>query len=181
MTWTEDVGRATSIMALDDTDFLAELERRFGTRLGTLALDGPCSAYPLDTQLARTYIARRFALIGDAAHAVHPIAGQGLNLALRDVAALTEAVVDAARLGLDIGAGEPLERYERWRRFDSTVAALSMDGLNRLFSNDWVLARTIRDAGAGIVDRIPSLKDALVRQAAGVAGDVPKLLQGRPA
>ena len=144
-----------------------------------MALAGPRTSYPLDTHLARTYIGRRFALIGDAAHAVHPIGGQGLNLALRDVAALTEAIADAARLGLDIGDGEPLRRYERWRRFDSTVSAATMDGLNRLFSNDWVLARTLRDAGAGIVDRMPSLKDLIVRQAAGVSGEVPKLLLGQ--
>ena len=181
VTWTEDAGRAATIMGLDDSGFLAELESRFGTRLGTLALAGPRSSYPLDTHLARAYVARRFALIGDAAHAVHPIGGQGLNLALRDVAALTEAVADAARLGLDIGGGEPLERYERWRRFDGAVSAATMDGLNRLFSNDWVLARTLRDAGAGVVDRLPSLKDLIVRQAAGVSGDIPKLLQGLPA
>lgn len=178
VTWTENARRAAEIIALDDAGFLAELEARFGTRLGALALDGRRSSYPLATQLARGYIARRFALIGDAAHAVHPIAGQGLNLALRDVAALTECIADAARLGLDIGAGEPLERYERWRRFDSTVAAAGMDGLNRVFSNDWVLARTLRDAGAGLIDRAPGLKRALVRQAAGVTGDVPKLLRG---
>jgi 2-octaprenyl-6-methoxyphenol hydroxylase len=179
VTWTEDAERGAMIMAMDDAAFVVELERRFGTRLGSVALDGPRASYPLDTHLARTYIARRFALIGDAAHAVHPIAGQGLNLAMRDVAALTEVIADAARLGLDIGAGEPLEFYERWRRFDSTISAVGMDGLNRLFSNDWVLARTIRDAGAGVVDRIPSLKNLLVRQAAGVSGDVPKLLKGR--
>ena len=179
VTWSEDATRGAELMALDDTAFLAELESRFGTRLGGLALDGPRSSYPLDTHLARGYVAPRIALIGDAAHAVHPIAGQGLNLALRDIAALTEVIADAGRLGLDIGAGEPLERYERWRRFDSTVSAAGMDALNRLFSNDWVLARTLRDAGAGVIDRLPALKSILVQQAAGVAGEVPKLLQGR--
>ena len=124
-------------------------------------------------------MAQRLALIGDAAHTVHPIAGQGLNLAFRDIAALAEVIADAARLGLDIGAGEPLERYERWRRFDSTASAVAMDALNRLFSNDWVLARALRDAGAGLIDRLPALKSRLVQQAAGVAGDVPKLLKGQ--
>ena len=179
VTWSENAARGAALMQLDDTAFLAELERRFGTRLGSLALDGPLSSYPLDTHLARTYVAQRLALIGDAAHTVHPIAGQGLNLALRDIAALSEVVADAARLGLDIGAGEPLERYERWRRFDSTVSAAAMGGLNRLFSNDWVLARALRDAGAGLIDRLPALKTRLVQQAAGVAGDVPKLLKGQ--
>ena len=147
--------------------------------LGALTLDGPRSSYPLDTQLARAYRGARLALVGDAAHVVHPIAGQGLNLALRDVAALTEVVADCARLGLDLGAGEPLERYARWRRFDSFVSAVTMDGLNRLFSNDWVLARTLRGAGAGVIDRLPSLKSVLVRQAAGLSGEPPKLLRGR--
>lgn len=179
VTWSEDALRAAEIMRLDDAGFLAELERRFGMQLGALALDGPRSAHPLTTQLARSYVARRFALIGDAAHGVHPIAGQGLNLALRDVAALTEVIADAARLGLDVGGGEPLARYERWRRFDSTVSALTMDGLNRIFSNDWVLARTLRDAGAGLIDRLPSLKAMLVREAAGITGEIPQLLQGR--
>ena len=179
VTWTEETRRADAFLALDDAGFLGELELRFGARLGSLALDGPRSSYPLDTHLARTYVARRLALIGDAAHAVHPIAGQGLNLALRDVAVLTEVIADAARLGLDIGSGEPLERYQRWRRFDNTVTAMAMDGLNRLFSNDWVLARTLRDAGAGVVDRLPSLKAILVQQAAGLAGEVPKLLRGQ--
>ena len=179
VTWSENAARGAALMGLDDTAFLAELERRFGTRLGSLALDGPRSSYPLDTHLARTYVAQRLALIGDAAHTVHPVAGQGLNLALRDIAALSEVVADAARLGLDIGAGEPLRRYERWRRFDSTLSAAAMDGLNRLFSNDWVIARTLRDAGAGVIDRLPVLKTFLVQQAAGVAGDVPKLLKGQ--
>lgn len=178
VTWTEEAERGKAILQLDDAAFLAELEQRFRQRLGTLALDGPRASYPLATHLARTYIARRFALMGDAAHVVHPIAGQGLNLALRDVAALTQVLAQTARLGLDMGGGEPLERYERWRRFDSVVSAVTMDGLNRLFSNDWVLARTIRDAGAGLIDRLPSLKNLLVRQAAGVAGDVPQLLKG---
>ena len=166
-------------MRLDDGAFLAELEARFGGRLGALALDGPRSAVALDTQLARSYVGSRLALIGDAAHVVHPIAGQGLNLALHDVAALVEVIADTARLGLDIGAAEPLERYQRWRRFDSLVSAAAMEGLNRLFSNDWVLARTIRDVGAGLIDRLPAVKAALVRQAAGVAGPLPRLLDGR--
>ncbi len=128
--------------------------------------------------LARRYVAHRFALVGDAAHGVHPIAGQGLNLAFRDIAALTEVVTDAVRIGLTPGDADALERYERWRRFDSSMSAATFDGLNRLFSNDGTLLRSIREAGLGLVDRIPALKRLFVSEAAGLSGDVPKLLRG---
>jgi 2-octaprenyl-6-methoxyphenol hydroxylase len=118
--------------------------------------------------------------VGDAAHLVHPIAGQGLNLGLRDVAALTEVVADATRLGLDIGCGVVLARYERWRRTDSAMSAAAFDALNSLFSNDWTLLRTARDAGLRLVDRMPGLKQLLVTEAAGLTGQVPKLLRGEP-
>ncbi len=130
--------------------------------------------------LARSYVAPRFVVIGDAAHGVHPIAGQGLNLAFRDVAALTEVLTDAARLGLDLGNGEVLARYERWRRFDSAVSAATFDGFNLLFSNDWTLVRTARDFGLGLVDRMPALKEYFVREAAGLSGELPRLLKGEP-
>ena len=123
-------------------------------------------------------MADRFALVGDAAHGVHPIAGQGLNLGLRDVAALTEVVADAARLGLDIGSLTVLERYERWRRLDSALSAATFDALNRLFSNDSTLLRTARDFGLGLVERMPALKQLFVAEAAGLTGEVPKLLRG---
>jgi 2-octaprenyl-6-methoxyphenol hydroxylase len=128
--------------------------------------------------LARALVAERLALVGDAAHVVHPIAGQGLNLGLRDVAALTEVVADAARLGLDVGSGVVLERYERWRRTDAAMSAAAYDVLNRLFSSDWTLARTARDAGLRLVDRMPGLKQFFVAEAAGLTGEVPKLLRG---
>ena len=176
--WTEDSERGKAIMAADEATFLAELSQRFGFRLGEIALAGPRQSFPLDLQIARSFVAARLALIGDAAHAVHPLAGQGLNIGVRDVAALTETVVEATRLGLDIGAAPQLERYERWRRFDSAFSAAVMDGLNRLFSNDSAPLRTLRDLGLGLVDRTPPLKRFLVREAAGSTGSVPSLLTG---
>ena len=178
ITWTEGAGAGRAIMALDDANFLAQVEQRFGHQLGRLALLSPRASWPLEMSLARTFRARRLALIGDAARSVHPIAGQGLNLAMRDVAALSEVVAEAARLGLDIGGGEVLERYERWRRFDGLVSAAAFDGLNRLFSNDSALLRAMRDVGLGLVDRLPGLKGLLIKEAAGLTGQVPRLLKG---
>ena len=128
--------------------------------------------------MARALIAPRFALAGDAARSVHPIAGQGLNLAFRDVAALTECLAESMRIGLDPGDNTALERYERWRRFDSVTSAAAFDALNGIFSNDSVLGRAARDVGLGVVDRLPGLKRAIVREAAGQTGDVPRLLRG---
>jgi len=181
ITWTEAAARAREILALDDAGFRAELEKRFGYRLGALSLAGPRASWHLDMYLARALVAPRFALAGDAAHGVHPIAGQGLNLGLRDVAALTEVVADAARLGLDVGSLAVLERYERWRRLDSALSAATFDALNRLFSNDWTLLRSARDFGLGLVERMPGLKRFFVAEAAGLTGDVPRLLRGEPA
>jgi 2-octaprenyl-6-methoxyphenol hydroxylase len=178
ITWTEDDNEGRRIVALDDTEFLAEAERRFGYRLGQIALAGPRALWPLEMHLARALVADRVVLVGDAAHLVHPIAGQGLNLGLRDVAALTEVVTDAARLGLDIGSSIVLGRYERWRRTDSALSAAAFDALNRLFSSDWTLMRTARSAGLAIVDRLPVLKQFFVAEAAGLTGEVPKLLRG---
>jgi 2-octaprenyl-6-methoxyphenol hydroxylase len=177
--WTETKEQGDAIMALDEAGFLGELGKRFGHRLGAISLTGPRQAFPLDMQIARSFVADRLALIGDAAHAVHPLAGQGLNIGMRDVAALAETVIDATRLGLDIGALPQLERYERWRRFDSAFSAAVMDGLNRLFSNDSAPLRVLRDLGLGLVDRAPSLKRFFVSEAAGATGTVPQLLTGR--
>jgi 2-octaprenyl-6-methoxyphenol hydroxylase len=179
VTWTEEAERGRAIVALDDAGFLAEVQRRFGYRLGTVQLSGPRASWPLDMHLARAFAINRFALIGDTAHGVHPIAGQGLNLGLRDVAALTEVVADAARLGLDVGSLAVLERYERWRRLDSMLSAATFDGLNRLFSNDVTVARTARDFGLGLIERMPALKSFFVAEAAGLTGDIPKLLRGQ--
>jgi 2-octaprenyl-6-methoxyphenol hydroxylase len=176
--WSEEKGRAAEIMAGDEANFLAELSLRFGDRLGAIELAGPRQSFPLDLQIARSFVRDRFVLIGDAAHAVHPLAGQGLNIGMRDVAALAEIVVEGGRLGLDIGSPVLLERYERWRRFDSALSATAMDGLNRLFSNDSAPLRALRDLGLGIVERTPPLKRFFVREAAGLTGDVPRLLKG---
>jgi 2-octaprenyl-6-methoxyphenol hydroxylase len=180
ITWTEDAAEAKRILALDDADFLAEVDKRFGGKLGALSLDGPRQSWPLEMHLARRYVGPRFALIGDAAHGVHPIAGQGLNLAFRDVAALVEVLSDAIRLGFDAGDAQALARYERWRRFDSTISAATFDGLNRLFSNDRALIRSGRDFGLGLVDRMPMLKRFFVGEAAGLTGELPRLLKGEP-
>jgi 2-octaprenyl-6-methoxyphenol hydroxylase len=168
-------------MALDDTGFLAEIDRRFGGKLGAIELNGPRQSWPLQLHLARRYVARRFALVGDAAHGVHPLAGQGLNLAFRDVAALVEVVADAVRLGFEAGDAQALARYERWRRFDSAVSAATFDGINRLFGSDAPLLRSVREVGLGVVDRIPALKRFFVSEAAGLTGEVPRLLKGEPA
>jgi 2-octaprenyl-6-methoxyphenol hydroxylase len=178
ITWSEGAAEAKRILALDDDGFLAEIDKRFGGRLGALSLEGQRGSWPLEMHLARGYVGPRLALVGDTAHGVHPIAGQGLNLALRDVAALTEVLAEAARVGLDIGDGEALKRYERWRRFDAAVSAAAFDGLNRLFSNDWTLVRAARDFGLGVVDRLPALKRLLVTEAAGLTGELPRLIRG---
>ena len=178
LVWTETDAQAARIVALPDDEFHAELERRFGLHLGDIGLVGPRRAYPLGLFIARSFIAERIALVGDAAHVIHPIAGQGLNMGLRDVAALAEAIVDMARLGLDVGGADVLDRYQRWRRFDTAVMGVATDGLNRLFSNESDVLRLMRDVGLGLVDRAPALKSFFIREAAGVTGDVPKLLRG---
>jgi 2-octaprenyl-6-methoxyphenol hydroxylase len=176
--WTEKAGEAERIVALPDDLFHEELEQRFGLQLGDIAVEGPRRVHPLGLTVARAFVAERLALVGDAAHVIHPIAGQGLNLGLRDVAALAETIVDAARLGLDVGASHVLERYQRWRRFDTMAMGIATDGLNRLFSNRSDALRLMRDVGLGLVDRLPGLKRLFVREAAGLVGDVPKLLRG---
>jgi 2-octaprenyl-6-methoxyphenol hydroxylase len=178
ITWTEATKEADRLLGLDEVEFREELTRRFDYRLGEIIEVGARAAWPLEMHLARALTAERFALVGDAARVVHPIAGQGLNLGLRDVAALTEVITDAARLGLDIGSGLVLERYERWRRLDSALSAGTFDALNTLFSNDWTLLRTARDVGLAVVDRLPLLKEFFVAEAAGLTGEVPKLLRG---
>jgi len=176
--WTERERTADRIVALSDGSFREELQRRFGPELGDIDVVGPRRAYPLGLSVARSFIADRLALIGDAAHVIHPIAGQGLNMGLRDVAALAEAIVDAARLGLDPGGRPVLERYQRWRRFDTMAMGIATDGLNRLFSNRSNALLLVRDVGLGLVDRLPALKQVFIREAAGLAGEVPKLLRG---
>jgi len=176
--WTEATAEAERILALPDDGFHAELERRFGLHLGEIAAVGPRRAFPLGLSVARAFVAERIALVGDAAHVIHPIAGQGLNMGLKDVAALAEVIVDAARLGLDPGSEAALERYQRWRRFDTMAMGVATDGLNRLFSNQSEVLRAVRDVGMGLVDRLPALKRLFIREAAGLVGEVPKLLKG---
>ncbi|MCX8508074.1 MAG: FAD-dependent monooxygenase [Rhodobacteraceae bacterium] len=178
--WSETEANARTIAALDDAAFLKVLRPRFGDFLGEIALAGPRFSYPLTLTLANDYIAPRLALVGDAAHGVHPIAGQGLNLGLRDVAALAEVLVTAHRRGEDIGAADVLERYHSWRRFDSTRLALGMDGVNWIFSNDNPALRTARDLGLDLVNRIAPLRRAFMREAAGLTGQTAKLLTGQP-
>ena len=176
--WTEGKDEADRSVALPEADFHDELEKRFGFHLGEIAVTGPRKAYPLGLFIARSFIAERIALVGDAAHIIHPIAGQGLNMGLRDIAALAEAVIDGARLGLDPGSASVLDRYQRWRRFDTMAMGVATDGLNRLFSNNSDVLRLARDVGLGVVDRLPPLKSFFIREAAGLTGDVPKLLKG---
>jgi 2-octaprenyl-6-methoxyphenol hydroxylase len=176
--WTETSENVPALLSLDEADMLAEIERRFGLELGEIALESRVTALPLGFGVARRFVAERLALLGDAAHVIHPIAGQGLNLGLKDVAALAEAVVDAARLGLDVGGAEVLEGYERARRFDTVAMGAVTDGLNRLFSNDATPVRLARDLGLGLVDRMPGLKRFFIREAAGIAGQTPRLLRG---
>jgi 2-octaprenyl-6-methoxyphenol hydroxylase len=177
--WTETTSEAERIVALPDDAFHDQLEQRFKLHLGEIRTVGMRRAHPLGFFVARSFIAERIALVGDAAHVIHPIAGQGLNMGLRDVAALAEVIVDAARLGLDPGATDVLERYQRWRRFDTIAMGLATDGLNRLFSNRSAALRLVRDIGLGLVDRVPNLKRLFIREAAGLVGDVPKLLRGK--
>jgi 2-octaprenyl-6-methoxyphenol hydroxylase len=177
LVWTEPSDAADRLVA-DPLVFQIELERRFGHKLGRLETIGTPRAFPLGLTLANAFVKPRLALAGDAAHGIHPIAGQGLNLGFRDVAALAETVVEADRLGLDIGSLAVLERYQRWRRFDTFEMGLVTDVLNRLFSNDNPVLRLARDVGLGVVDRLPRLKQRFIDEAAGAGGELPRLLRG---
>jgi 2-octaprenyl-6-methoxyphenol hydroxylase len=177
--WSETDETAAAIQALPDDAYLEALRPRFGDFLGEIALAGDRFTYPLSLSLAEHFVAPRVALVGDAAHGVHPIAGQGLNLGLRDVAALAEVLILARRQGEEPGSPAALEEYQRWRRFDSTALALGMDTVNRLFSSDNPLLRLGRDLGMGVVNALPGLRRGFIRQAAGLTGELPKLLTGR--
>jgi len=179
LVWTEPHLRAKAILALDQPGFEAEMRQRFGDHFGALAAVGPRWSYPLSFLHSERYIDHRLALVGDAAHSIHPIAGQGLNLGLRDVAALTEAVVAARRLGLDPGQMDVLEGYERWRRVDTVVLSAVTDGLTRLFSNDIAPLKLARDLGLGLVQHIAPAKSFFMRHAMGDVGTLPRLLQGQ--
>ncbi len=176
--WAADNRLARDLIGLDDAQFMDELAERFGEERGALELVGPRWHYPLAMVQADRYTAPRLALVGDAARAIHPIAGQGWNLALRDVAALAELVVDARRLGLDPGSAQVLARYERWRRFDSLALIAITDGLNRLFANDLLPLRLACELGLGMVERIAPLKGFFMRHAMGLLGDLPRVMRG---
>ena len=176
--WTERADLALGFLDLDDEAFLGEIRRRFGDWLGPLELVGPRFAYPLGLMHAARYSDLRLALVSEAAHAIHPISGQGLNLGLRDVAALAEAIVDARRLGLEAGDVTVLARYEQWRRVDNMTLAVVTDALNRLFSNDIPPVRLARDLGLAAVGKLPPLKRFFMRHAMGVVGELPRLVKG---
>lgn len=176
--WTESHDEAARIMALDDAGYLDELRPRFGDFLGEISLAGKRFSYPLSLSLAERFVSDRVALVGDAAHGMHPIAGQGLNAGLKDVGALAEVLTLARRRGEDIGRRDVLERYEQWRRFDVVSMVMATETVNRLFSNDNPVLRGLRDLGLGAVNAWPGLRRGFVREAAGVAGDLPRLLKG---
>jgi 2-octaprenyl-6-methoxyphenol hydroxylase len=176
--WTERAERAPAIMALDDAGFTNEVARRFGDFLGRLTIIGPRWSYPLSLQFAEKAVAPRLALVGDAIHAMHPIAGQGLNMGLRDVAALSEVLAEARLLGLDLGADDVLARYQRWRRFDNTLMLALTDGLNRLFEIDVAPVRLARDLGLAAVNAMPPVKRFFMRHAMGMVGELPRLMRG---
>ncbi|GJL93633.1 MAG: 2-octaprenyl-6-methoxyphenyl hydroxylase [Hyphococcus sp.] len=176
LVWTERADAVDAYMALDDEAFRTEIENRFGQYLGAISLTGPRWSYPLAFTLAQSYIAPRLALIGDAAHAIHPIAGQGFNLGVKDIAALCDVLVEARSVGLDIGHQSVLQNYQKWRRFDSASLALGTDLLNRLFSNDFGPLRLARDLGMGAVGKVPTLRNFFMRQAGADLGKLPSLM-----
>lgn len=178
--WTERDARAALVNRLDEAEYLAVLRPRFGDFLGALQLAGARFSYPLSLSMAQTVMTERVVLVGDAAQGVHPIAGQGLNQGLRDVATLAEVLADARRRGEDAGSWGVLDRHRAWRSFDRAALGLATDGFNRLFSNDNPVLRLGRDLGMGLTHRLPGLRQRLIREAAGLEGEVPRLLRGRP-
>ncbi len=177
--WTQERKRAALIHGLDDAGYLATLRETLGDFLGEVALDGTRGAYPLGLALTESFVRTRVALVGDSAHGIHPLAGQGLNLGLFDSAALCQVLFDAMQNGEDIGAVNVLNRYQVWRRFDTCAMALATDGLNRLFSNDVPIVRGIRGLGLGAVNRLPFAKQGFARLGAGAGAEVPRFMQGR--
>jgi 2-octaprenyl-6-methoxyphenol hydroxylase len=180
LVWTESTAEAARLKALPLDEAAGLIEAAMGSSLGRVTVEEGLQSFPLRLQLARDFAGPRLALVGDAAHVIHPLAGQGLNLGLKDVAALAETLIEAIRLGLDHGAPDVLARYQQWRRFDTALMAAVTDNLNRLFSNDVAPVRAIRDIGLGMVDRMTPIKDALIARAAGLESDGPRLTRGMP-
>ena len=176
--WSEKSDRAKACAAMSDAEFLEVLKPAFGSFLGDIRLDGARFTYPLGLTIAHSFVADRVALVGDAAHGMHPIAGQGLNAGLRDIAALAEVLETARSMGEDIGSPIVLARYQQWRGFDTASLALATDFFNRLFSNDNPLLRAARDLGMGFVNRVAPLRRGFIREAAGLTGDLPRLMRG---
>jgi 2-octaprenyl-6-methoxyphenol hydroxylase len=177
LVWTEKNDAAPAYLAMPEAEFMEHIRVRLGDHLGNFTLSGPRFSYPLKLNLSRDYVRRRFALTGDSAHGIHPIAGQGVNLGFRDVAVLAQLIGEAARLGLDIGSESLLAHYQRWRRFDSVSMTAVTDGLNRLFSTDFLPVKLARRAGMRVVNRLAPLKSFLARDAMGLTGDLPELLK----
>jgi len=177
--WAETTERAAHIKSLSDKEYLAELRPRFGDFLGQIGFEGARFSYPLKLTIANSFIAQRLALVGDSAHGLHPLAGQGLNMGFRDAASLAEVLILAKRRGEDVASPLVLERYQQWRRFDTTSMSLATNSINKLFSNDNPIVRATRDLGLGVVNALPPLRRSLIRQAAGLSGDLPKLMQGQ--
>ncbi|MEO6396213.1 MAG: FAD-dependent monooxygenase [Devosia sp.] len=180
LVWTETPEVAAAMKALPLAEAARQIEEVMGHALGAVTVEEPLQSFPLRLQVARSFVGPRLALIGDAAHVLHPVAGQGLNLGFKDVAALSELVIEAMRLGLDHGGADILGQYERWRRFDTALMVAATDGLNRLFSNDLAPVRALRDFGLGVVDRLTPVKSGLMARAAGLDSAGPKLLSGMP-
>lgn len=178
LVWTESSRDADRLLEQDEMIFETELEQRFGFKLGAIKVASKVKAFPLGLRLAREFVRPRFVLAGDAAHGIHPIAGQGLNLGFKDAAALAQTIIEADRLGQDFGTVDVLERYQMWRRFDTVQMGMVTDVLNRLFSNDNGLVRAARTFGLGLVDRLPMMKRYFISQAAGEDKSAPKLLRG---
>ena len=180
LVWTESTAEAARLKSLPLDQVAGLIEAAMGSSLGAVTVEESLQSFPLRLQLAREFVGPRLAVIGDAAHVIHPLAGQGLNLGLKDVAALAETLVDAMRLGVDHGAPDVLARYQQWRRFDTALMAAVTDNLNRLFSNDAAPVRAVRDVGLGLVDRLAPIKDALIARAAGLESEGPRLTRGMP-
>jgi len=178
--WSVPNDDAPGWLALSDADFAAEAEAAMGGFLGKVALLAPRSSYPLGFHHAAQITAQRLALVGDAAHAIHPIAGQGLNLGFRDVAALAEVLVQGARLGLDLGDRQLLDRYQRWRSLDSLSVAFATDTLTRIYGIPGKTASAVRRLGMGLINRVSPIRNALMSEARGTSGELPLLLRGLP-